>query len=137
VGIEKKSSRRPKAPARILDTAEIMSIGTTGYDYDEFEGMITSHVLVKLEIGPLNKSGTLEWHELDRLVPGLLRAIELRVLQRLRIRERDVEIEEYGDYNPNWEEYGNIFWSREEAVSVKRGQKSEVEIEVQFSDHVG
>lgn len=132
----KNVGKRERA-GRILDTVDIVSIGAAEYEYDDFEGMITSRVLVKVRVGPLAKSGSLEWFELDKLIPGLLRATEMRILQRLRIRERDIEIEEYGDYNPNWEEYGNIFWSREDAMTFKRGQATEAEIEVQFQDHVG
>lgn len=128
---------------------KVLSVEEWTLEYDPSEEVIEGEAIVRVGISLrewLNTSakglcspglggkrkGELSWEELEELERGTLRKVELEVLRSISKEMRVVDLEDYGDYRPDWEEYGLVEWSKQEDFEVKGGKCEDALVRVVY-----
>lgn len=133
-----KLVKRLKEAIGTKDVAEIRGITDVEYEYDELEGVITGTVTVKVRVGPVpDLRGVSEWPDVEGKAIGILRSLEMQILPMIQDQEKEAVIDGFGEYNPDWEEKGEIEWSRQAPFRLSKDAPVDTDVEVRYSDNVG
>lgn len=133
-----KLVKRLKEAIELQDVAEIKHITDIEYDYNEFEGRITGLAKISVRVGPITDlRGVSEWPDVEGKAQGILRSLEFQIFPMLQDQEKEADVDGFGEYNPDWEEKGEIEWSRQPPFRLSKDSPVVTEIEVKYSDQVG
>lgn len=131
-----KLVRRLKEAIETKDVAEVGSVDEVELEWDEGEKVIIGHAMITVTVGPIEDlRGNVDWPDVEGKAKGILRSLELQIIPLLQDTEsKTLDLPGRGEYDPDWEEHGEIEWSRQKMFRLTRDESVETEIEVRYRD---